>query len=521
MSDNKKETSIKIGEGLLTEEELNSEDLFFKEVIPYISQHPGVLQAYLLKIFPNVRGWLYWSDKAGILRREPSGSSYKVYLLCGTDEKTLRSKFIQYQVKKLAEESLRYSREISYKVEGFELCRKKLKKFLGRRRLSNIEKEYRNKIGDPKMFLLRLGNGIICDFNEPLSSVFKSYWTEDCDAALKIHIEKYGFLSTRYFCDKKLPQILGKYRYKKFLNELMERWQEFEVLYCGWEPVTGLQADYLHYLYADSRRFQLKIKPWIEFKRCRKCGRYFVPIEVYPEKIDKYPDGTTVRDIGLCNNCLDFSSLSQKTRMSKKEMLERLKRLVEILGFIPRQDFLRNFEYLKRLSSIEQFEEAVCELVDLPPYQMRENFNPDQILTFKEAFGSWLNVLLEAGLLSEGSQKMSRGYKCLALDGHICLSLGEKIIDDFLYKQGIPHEKEVPYPLDEELNPQGLLRCDWKIKDVFVEFVGLKGNIEYDLRTKRKRQLAHKLSLKLFEISPDDLPNLESKIKQLQEIAGQ
>lgn len=63
----------------------------------------------------------------------------------------------------------------------------------------------------------------------------------------------------------------------------------------------------------------------------------------------------------------------------------------------------------------------------------------------RELFGSWLQALVEARVLDEDARRTSRGIQCIAKDGHVCLSLGEKTIDDFLHARGIAHEKE-PLP---------------------------------------------------------------------------
>jgi hypothetical protein len=40
--------------------------------------------------------------------------------------------------------------------------------------------------------------------------------------------------------------------------------------------------------------------------------------------------------------------------------------------------------------------------------------------------------------LEDGTQRMARGTRCLAQDGHLCHSLAEKTIDDLLHSYGIP-----------------------------------------------------------------------------------
>jgi len=100
---------------------------------------------------------------------------------------------------------------------------------------------------------------------------------------------------------------------------------------------------------------------------------------------------------------------------------------------------------------------------------------------------------------------MVRGTQCLAKDGHVCLSLGEKTIDDLLHAHGISHDKEPRYPGSN-------YRADFLVGDVYIEFFGLTGNAEYDAKTKRKQRLCREKGIELVSIYPKDLVS----VKQLQ-----
>lgn len=159
------------------------------------------------------------------------------------------------------------------------------------------------------------------------------------------------------------------------------------------------------------------------------------------------------------------------------------------------------------------------ESIELPTQPVEKQIAAGKILLkmpayeiYIEEFGDWLKCLSLAGVLDDGHRKTSRGIQCLANDGHLCLSLGEKAIDDWLSNHNVTHEKESFYPFDEKLNPNKLSRTDWKIGNIFIEYAGLMDNVEYASKMKRKRQLAEKNGLDLIIIEPADLFSLDEKL---------
>jgi hypothetical protein len=116
--------------------------------------------------------------------------------------------------------------------------------------------------------------------------------------------------------------------------------------------------------------------------------------------------------------------------------------------------------------------------------------------------------LIEAEILEDGTRRSSMGTQCLAKDGHVCYSLGEKTIDDLLFELNIPHTKEPKYP-------EGNYRGDFLTGEIIIEYFGLIGNIEYDKKVEIKRQLAKKHNLTIIEIFPKDLIDTNKLIDKL------
>jgi hypothetical protein len=119
---------------------------------------------------------------------------------------------------------------------------------------------------------------------------------------------------------------------------------------------------------------------------------------------------------------------------------------------------------------------------------------------YKEEFGSFFAALVKSGILPEGSRRMVIGTMILAKDGHLCLSIPEKEIDDFLHLNGVSHSKEVYYP-------DSKMRTDWEIigteRRTFIEYFGLMNNKTYAEKAANKMKLAKNSGIELIEIYPD------------------
>jgi len=115
-------------------------------------------------------------------------------------------------------------------------------------------------------------------------------------------------------------------------------------------------------------------------------------------------------------------------------------------------------------------------------------------------FGTWNKAIRAAGF--EPNPVMF-AKKSIANDGHKCDSLSEKIIDDWLYRRKIEHKINVPYPENNSLT------VDFVVRNYWIEFFGLNGKVKaYDRLKKRKLRIAKKLNLHLIAIYPQDLfPN--------------
>lgn len=114
----------------------------------------------------------------------------------------------------------------------------------------------------------------------------------------------------------------------------------------------------------------------------------------------------------------------------------------------------------------------------------------------RKYFGTWNNAIKTAGF--KPNPILFADHQ-IANDGHICHSIAEKVIDDYLFEKGIAHERNTPYP-------EGEYSADFKIGIKWFEYFGLAGEHKrYDELKKIKQKMAKRYKLNLIEIYPKDL----------------
>lgn len=128
---------------------------------------------------------------------------------------------------------------------------------------------------------------------------------------------------------------------------------------------------------------------------------------------------------------------------------------------------------------------------------------------------SWLKILTDSGILSDGLLPTGRGIRCIAKDGHECNSLAELEIDNWLYAKSIPHQKEPLYPFHKEYNSSSRLRADFKVQQTFIEYAGLMDDPKYASKMEMKKKLANDLKIHLMVIEPEDFKKLDDLLQRI------
>lgn len=132
----------------------------------------------------------------------------------------------------------------------------------------------------------------------------------------------------------------------------------------------------------------------------------------------------------------------------------------------------------------------------------------------QRAFSSWNNAIIAAGLSPNrsDSQRMYKRTNTKALDGHLCDSVSEALIDNWLFSHKILHQRDARYPTTNH-------KADWAVdiggKRIFIEYFGLaKDSKRYDRDIEHKKELCRANKIPLIEIYPQDLyPRLRLKEK--------
>ena len=126
-------------------------------------------------------------------------------------------------------------------------------------------------------------------------------------------------------------------------------------------------------------------------------------------------------------------------------------------------------------------------------------------------FESDLHFINASGLENISHNPRSRGKKSISSCDHVCLSMGERDICEYLFSQGISHTREPFYgDLTGEIGITefGGMRGDFLIGNTVFEFAGMAGNAEYDMKMTLKQQLAEGYGIDLCVIYPNQLSKL-------------
>lgn len=308
------------------------------------------------------------------------------------------------------------------------------------------------------------------------------WWTSDHDALLLEKIKQDHWIwywsITEQICDITPSEIVVEWRER---DPLCKTYAWYNVL-MYFAIARAKELGYLEFVRKPKKN------------KCPVCGDDFSEDEIPPSVVRHLG----INQIDICIKCIggNFLQGTGNDNLSKEEIISWIRELSRETGIIPSQQFFGSLSQLTLLSTKERL--VLVRLARRKP----------TIRRVKSLFGSWLHTLTEAGVLQDGTRETSYGTQSIAKDGHICLSIGEKTIDDYLFRNGITHEKEPVYP-------EGNYRADFKIGDYLVEYFGLAGDEGYDQKIEEKKRIAKIHGVNMICIFPKDLVSEKQLEKKL------
>ena len=181
--------------------------------------------------------------------------------------------------------------------------------------------------------------------------IFDKYWNNSCDEKLKELYELYG---RRFWeCDdilspSSIENVFGKNKFNLISKEL--------TIIC--ENDRKEEHAYLLLPYFKKRLFKLfpsqdflDIKHRIS-KECVLCGNLF-----FPEDVACYFTKKPIPDIIICNRCY-LKALNQGaiSKAGDKLILKYLKRLIDLIGFIPPSNFPSSTKFFRSITPEHEVE---------------------------------------------------------------------------------------------------------------------------------------------------------------------
>jgi len=196
------------------------------------------------------------------------------------------------------------------------------------------------------------------------------------------------------------------------------------------------------------------------------------------------------RFVQICPDCVYKALLQSNNQDDFNTNLRRFKFIADTIGGIPdKSGFVYN-----QVDSLDVAITLTKEMQKMPTFS-----------DLSKSCGSWFKLLIASGVLPEGVRQLKYGTMVLAKDGHECLSLAEKEIDDMLFSNGISHQREPIYP-------DSNFKADWLItvkgEHILIEFFGLYGEKHYMKRMEEKLEYALGIGLKVIAFLPKDMNNL-------------
>lgn len=325
------------------------------------------------------------------------------------------------------------------------------------------------------------------------------------DATMRSLLANHAVFAERFFdraVHERIARRFGEARIglEEFQRLLSEAWGGECRLYDTWEAIWRIQE----HLYEQTLMRAIneaevyhRLEAWFEQssvpRNCVLCGN--------PFKLVDLPDWIYFGSNGYRSCCFQCRIVQAPLKGELKSLVPTF---VQVCGFIPNSDASPiNYAFTSRLPD-DRWAEVFLAYAKMGGVEH-----------VKKRYGSWFRALAETSALPHSVLVTARGIRCLAQDGHICHSLDEQRVDDWLFGHGFRHEREPAYPVHPSLNPQGHRRADWSVLDTFIEYFGLVGDSDYEKKMDEKIALAEHLRIRMIALYPSDIETLDQALAGL------
>lgn len=158
-----------------------------------------------------------------------------------------------------------------------------------------------------------------------------------------------------------------------------------------------------------------------------------------------------------------------------------------------------------KLSLVEKLIDFANEIGRTPTSdEVQLNGELPGIVSYYRYFGTYKQACLHAGL-EVNTSIFGKSFHYISENGDVCLSSKELEITNLLIKSNIKYVKEVLYRDIIEDKSLQLIRCDWYIGNIVVEYFGMPEKSSYKKRMEMKINLCKEKNIPLISLLPKDL----------------
>ena len=207
----------------------------------------------------------------------------------------------------------------------------------------------------------------------------------------------------------------------------------------------------------------------------------------------------------LCSKCRSLTYGFDYPDMNESnEVLQAMVDYREFTGTIPdldwrRRPILRDLPSGLNSKKCQELTLSAISVVKRMPSGFRSYLHDNgKSVMWEQDPANWWELLYRAGLVSKFKQT-ARGKQGVAEDGHLCLSMLEWKFCNFLFANGIEHDKEPRYSRSNQT------RADYLVGDLYIEIAGLLGDTNYEEKLNAKLRRANTSKQRVLVLNPREI----------------